>query len=118
MLTVEHWELIRRKHFIEGLTQRAIARELGHSRDTVSKALKHPVPRGYRQSQPRAKPALEPVKPIIDAGRALNLRKIGVRTPHLRVRQPAEIRHVHRSIFEPWIMQPTDNQWVLTPKGF
>jgi len=67
MLTVEHWELIRRKHFIEGLTQRAIARELGHSRDTVSKALKHPVPPGYRQSQPRAKPALEPVKPIIDA---------------------------------------------------
>jgi hypothetical protein len=33
---------------------------------------------------------------------------------HLRVAQPEEIRHVHRSIFEPWSTLLPGNQWVLT----
>ena len=38
MLTVDHYELIRRKVLIEGLSQRTAAKELGHSRKTVAKA--------------------------------------------------------------------------------
>ncbi len=39
--------------------------------------------------------------PIIDARLAVGLREIGLKTQHLRVRQPDEIRHVHRSFSEP-----------------
>lgn len=67
MLTVEHYELIRRKVLIEGRSRRAVAKELGHSRKTVDKALATAVPAGYRLSKPRAQPVLEPVKGIIDA---------------------------------------------------
>lgn len=67
MHTVEHYELIRRKHFVDGLSQRAIAKELGHSRKFVKKALKHPVPPGYQQSKPKPRPILDPVRPLIDA---------------------------------------------------
>ena len=64
---MDHYELIRRKHDIDGMTQREIARELGHSRKTVAKALRERIPPGYRLSQPRGRPVLEPVKHIIDA---------------------------------------------------
>jgi len=67
VLEVEHYELIRRKHEIDGLSQREIARELGHSRTTVAKALKERIPPGYRLCQPRPQPVIEPVKHIIDA---------------------------------------------------
>lgn len=67
MLTVEHYELIRRKHFVDGLSGRAIAAELGHSRKTVSKALEHAVPPGYRRSEPAACPVMDPVSSIVDA---------------------------------------------------
>jgi len=69
MLTVEDYELIRRKFFLDGMSQRAIAAELGHSRKTVAKAIAHPAPPGYRQIQPRARPAIEPYRAIIDAWR-------------------------------------------------
>jgi hypothetical protein len=48
MLTVEDYELIRRKFFLDGMSQRAIAAELGHSRKTVAKAIAHAAPPGYR----------------------------------------------------------------------
>ena len=67
MLEVEHYELIRRKHEREGMSQREIARELGHSRKTVSKALKLRLPPGYQLTEPRSKPVIEPVRHIIDA---------------------------------------------------
>ena len=67
MLTVDDYELIRRKHLIDGMSQRAIARELGHARNTVAKAIANPIPPGYRQSEARSKPQIDPVKPIIDA---------------------------------------------------
>jgi len=38
MLTVDQYELIRRKYFKDKMSQRAIADELGHSRKTVAKA--------------------------------------------------------------------------------
>ena len=67
MLTVDHYELIRRKVLIEGVSQRDTAKALGHSRGTVAKALKLRLPPGYRRNQPRPKPVLEPVRPLIDA---------------------------------------------------
>ena len=67
MLAVDHYELIRRKVEIDGETQRDVAKELGHSRKTVAKALKLRLPPGYRLVKPRLKPVIEPVKHIIDA---------------------------------------------------
>ncbi len=48
MLTVDHYELIRCKVEIDGETQQDVAKELGHSRKTVAKALKLRIPPGYR----------------------------------------------------------------------
>jgi len=39
MLTADHHEMIGHKEEIQGLSQREAARELGHSRKTVAKAL-------------------------------------------------------------------------------
>jgi len=38
MLTVDEYDLIRRKHFVDEMSQRAISRELGYARNTVAKA--------------------------------------------------------------------------------
>jgi len=67
MLTVEEHDLVRRKHLVDGMSQRAISQELGYARNTVAKAIAHPIPLGYRLSKPRSKPAIDPVKHIIDA---------------------------------------------------
>ncbi len=67
MLTVEHYELIRREVEIKGKSQRQVAKDLGHSRKTVAKALKHRLPPGYQLTEPRDKPVLDPVRPILDA---------------------------------------------------
>lgn len=67
MLTVAQNELIRRKVLVDGMSQRAVAQELGHSRKTVKKALEHAVPPGYRRHEPRSRPVLEPVRAIIEA---------------------------------------------------
>ena len=67
MLKVDEYERIRRKHLVDGMTQRAVARELGYARNTVAKAIANPIPPGYRLSQPRTKSKIDPVKPIIDA---------------------------------------------------
>jgi transposase len=69
MLTVADYELVRRKFFLDGMSQRAIAEELGHSRKTVAKAIAHAVPPGYRLAEPRLRPAIEPYRAIIDAWR-------------------------------------------------
>jgi transposase len=67
MLTVADYELIRRKFHLDGQSARAIAKELGHSRKTVAKAIANPVPPGYRLREPRGRPAIEPYRAIIDA---------------------------------------------------
>ena len=48
MLTVDQHDLIRRKHLVDGMSQRAIAQELGHARNTVAKAIAHPIPPGCK----------------------------------------------------------------------
>lgn len=66
MLSVDHYELIRRKHLIDGLSVRAISRELGHSRKTIRKALALGTPPGYRRQQPVALPVMDKVAGIVD----------------------------------------------------
>lgn len=67
MLTVEDYERIRRRVVVEGKSGRAVAKELGHSRKTVAKALKYSTPPGYRRLKPIRRPVIDPVGPIIDA---------------------------------------------------
>ena len=64
---VETYERIRRAVLIDGMSQRAAAKLLGHGRDTIKKALKHSSPLGYRRSGSAAKPVIGPFAKIIDA---------------------------------------------------
>ena len=57
MLTVDDYDRIRRSVLIEGLSQRDAARQLGHSRKTVKKALQFSSPPGYRRTEPVRRPA-------------------------------------------------------------
>jgi len=66
-VALDHYELIRRKVLIEGKSQREVANELGHSRNTIAKALELRIPPGYRLRKPRPRPVLEPARHIIDA---------------------------------------------------
>ena len=66
MLTVNHFEIIRRKVLLDGHSQRDVAKELGHSRKTVAKAIGHPSPPGYRMGQARKCPLMDPVRPLIE----------------------------------------------------
>ncbi len=66
MLTVNHFEIIRRKVLLDGLSQRDVARELGHSRKTVAKAMEHPAPPGYRMGKTRASPLMDQFRPLIE----------------------------------------------------
>jgi transposase len=67
MLTVNHFEIIRRKVLLEGRSQREAAEELGHSRKTVAKALADPAPPGYRMKKERASPVMGAYRPFVEA---------------------------------------------------
>jgi len=88
MLTVEHYELIRRKHFIDGMSSRAIAQEMGHSRKTIAKALRHAVPPGYRRAVPVACPVMDKFASIVEAWREQDQQR------------PAKQRHTAQRIYE------------------
>ena len=64
MLRMAQVHVIRHKVLVEGLSIRQVAREMGVSRNTVSKYLKQPQP--VRREGPRRKPILERVAPRID----------------------------------------------------
>lgn len=66
MLTVNHFEIIRRKVLLDGLSQRDVARELGHSRKTVAKALVHASPPGYQMSVGRKSPVMDRYRAVIE----------------------------------------------------
>lgn len=66
MISVEDRERIRRAYFTEKKSQRQIAKELGHSRKTVRKALESAEPSSYRIRKPREAPVLGPYKGRID----------------------------------------------------
>ena len=58
MITLEQHETIRRLHFIDNLSNRAIAARLDISRRTVTKALSHETVPTYTLSKPRPAPQL------------------------------------------------------------
>ncbi|NIM55140.1 MAG: IS21 family transposase, partial [Pseudomonas stutzeri] len=62
----EDREKIRRAYFVDNKSQRQIARELGHSRKTVRKAIESAEPGAYKLRQPRPAPVLGPYKARID----------------------------------------------------
>jgi transposase len=66
MLTVNHFEIIRRKVLLDGHSQRDVARELGHSRKTVAKAMEHPSPPGYTMGKARASPVMDRYRAMIE----------------------------------------------------
>src|ERR1700733_14069549 len=66
MLTVNHFEIIRRKVLLDGLSQRDVARELGHSRKTIAKALVHSSPPGYQMGVDRKSPVMDRYRPVIE----------------------------------------------------
>jgi transposase-like protein len=58
MLGVEEKEQIRRAVLVEGKSQRQVARETGHSRNTIRKMLEDGKAPRYRQKRPRRTPVL------------------------------------------------------------
>ncbi len=65
MLQVEHFELIRRMVLVDGLSEREVARQLGHSRKSIRKAIEHSSPVPYTLSEPKPRPKLDPFVPVI-----------------------------------------------------
>lgn len=66
MIQVDEREQIRRAYFVEQQSVRRIARELGHSRPTIRKALTSAEPEPYRLKAARAAPRLGQFKARID----------------------------------------------------
>ncbi|MDP6718057.1 MAG: IS21 family transposase [Pirellulaceae bacterium] len=85
---MDQYELIRRKHLVDGLSIRAISRELGHSRKTIRKAVKHATPPGYQRCQPVAFPVMDKVAPIVQAWLEQDRQR------------PAKQRHTAQRIYE------------------
>ena len=85
---MDHYELIRRKHVIDGLSLRAIALELGHSRQTIRKVLAYKTPPGYQRGQPVVLPVMGAVAGLVDAWREQDRQR------------PAKQRHTAQRIYE------------------
>jgi len=66
MITLEHYEQIRRMYHLEEKSVRQIARELGCARQTVSRALKGDQPPAYTLNKPRQAPVLGPYQTRLD----------------------------------------------------
>jgi transposase len=66
MIPVDERERIRRAYYVEHKSKRQIARELGHSRSTVDKAVASAEMPKYQLNEPRPAPVLGPVKAQID----------------------------------------------------
>jgi transposase len=62
MITLEQYDQIRRMYYLEEQSGRQIAKALGVSRQTVTRALRADQPPAYTVSQPRQAPRLGPFK--------------------------------------------------------
>ena len=67
MYDVDVYARVRRAVLVEGRSRRAVAREFGLARKTVSKMLEYSLPPGYRRQQPIRRPKLGPWQGVIDA---------------------------------------------------
>ena len=74
MITLEQYEQIRRMYHLEEKSGRQIARELGCSRQTVSRALSLEQPPAYTMSKPRSAPVLGPYQTRLEELLAENQR--------------------------------------------
>ena len=88
MFEVEIYGRVRRAVRVEGMSQRAVARQFGLSRDTVRKMLEYAVPPGYQRQQPIRRPKLGPWLGVVDA--ILNDDKL----------RPGKQRHTAKRIFD------------------
>ncbi len=79
---------VRRAHFQDGLSGRAIAREFGISRDSVAKMLAYSEPPGYRRSVPVKRPKLGAFTDQIDIWLAEDKTR------------PRKQRHTARRVFD------------------
>jgi transposase len=66
MKTVDDYEQIRKAYYVEGLSIRAISKQLGHSRKAIRKALEHAEPEGYQRKAPRNAPVIAPYQARIE----------------------------------------------------
>jgi transposase len=64
--TVELYARVRRAVQVDGLSERAAARQFGISRETVRKMLRYSIPPGYSRRQPIRRPKLGAWIGIID----------------------------------------------------
>ena len=64
---MELYGRVRRAVLVDGLSQRAVAREFGISRKTIRKMLAYAVPPGYQRQEPAKRPKLGPWVGVIDA---------------------------------------------------
>ncbi len=64
---MELYVRVRRAVLVDGLSQRAVAREFGISRKSVRKMVSFSVPPGYRRQQAVKRPKLDPWVGVIDA---------------------------------------------------
>jgi len=67
MYTVEIYARVRRAVLVDGKSRRAVAREFGLARKTVSKMLEYSLPPGYRRQMPVRRPKLSAWQGVIDA---------------------------------------------------
>ncbi len=66
MYTLDLYGIVRRAHFVEGMSIRKVARMFDLHRSTVNKMLEYSVPPGHRRQQPPRRPKLDPYKGVID----------------------------------------------------
>ena len=67
MYTEELYARVRREVYVEGKSERQVAREYGLARETVRKMLRYSAPPGYRRQQPAKRPKLDPWVGVIEA---------------------------------------------------
>jgi len=67
MFKVELYGRVRRAVLVDGVSQRAVAREFGVSRKSVRKMVAFSVPPGYRRERPAKRPKLDAWVGVIDA---------------------------------------------------
>ncbi|MCJ7434050.1 MAG: IS21 family transposase [Anaerolineales bacterium] len=66
MKTVDDYEKIRKAYYVEGLSIRAISKQLGHCRKAIRKALDHAEPEGYQRKKPHTAPKIAPYQSRIE----------------------------------------------------
>src|SRR5260370_17044447 len=66
MYSVEIYGRVRRAVYVEGMSERQVAREFGLARETVRQMLQYAVPPGYQRQQPAKRPKLDAGAGVID----------------------------------------------------